>query len=236
MEKILIKFSGEIFNKKKESNNKISYNLQHIRNLVKQIKKLQRQYHIGIVVGGGNLFRGSIDGESLELSAPISHTIGMMATILNGLVFQEFLNKEGIKTLLLSAIECPQIAASIKDSIIEDSFKKNKCIIFAGGTGIPFFTTDTNAVARALQIGATTILKATKVDGIYTSDPMKNKNAKLIKKISYDKVLEKNLRILDTTAITLAKENNLKIKVFNVFKINSLINALNKKDFGSYIE
>jgi uridylate kinase len=147
------------------------------------------------------------------------------------------LEGQGLQTKLFSAIACPNICEIIQQSKIDCALSKNKCLIFVGGTGNPFFSTDTNAILRALQIGAQEIWKGTKVDGIYSKDPIKNKgkDVELYKKISYEKVITKKLRIMDLTSITLAQDNNIKIRVFNLFEKNALIKASKDKDFGSII-
>ena len=226
MKNILIKISGELFS---DSSSDL------ISNVIQQIKALKKSYNIGIVLGAGNIFRGSEHGSKLGIKKTTAHTAGMVATIINGLIFQDLLEKEGISTQLFSAINCPSVACTIKQKTIDDSIAKNKCLIFVGGTGNPFFTTDTNAILRALQIGAQEVWKATKVDGIYSSDPIKNKDSKLYKKITYKEVVEQNLKIMDQTAITLAQEHNIKIRVFNIFKKDALIKVCLDETVGSYI-
>ncbi|MFH1643677.1 MAG: UMP kinase [bacterium] len=238
MKTILLKISGEIFNTQKASSTDGAFSLNKdlIKNIAKQIKELQKKYNIGIVIGGGNIFRGGINGKQLEITQTTSHQIGMLATIINATLFKSFLENEKIKCSHLCSFYCPQITKIINQNNIDEALTKKECIIFSGGTGNPFFTTDTTATLRALQINADIVLKATKVDGIFDSDPEKNKNAKLIKKISFDDFIKNNLKVIDLTAITLAKENNLKIKIFNLFENNSIIKAVKEKNFGSLIE
>jgi uridylate kinase len=226
METILIKLSGEVFNSDKT----------FLQNLTKQIKELKKQYQISIVLGGGNIWRGEEQRKRFDLRPPVSHTAGMLATIINGLVLQDIFQNNNIDTKLLSALDCKQVADKIQQSKIDCSLKQNKVIIFAGGTGNPFFTTDTNAVLRALQIGASQVWKGTKVGGVYSSDPKQNKDATHFKKLTYNEVIEKELGVMDLTAVTLANQHNLKIRVFNLFEPNALIIASNDKNFGSWIE
>ncbi|MBD3231793.1 UMP kinase [Candidatus Dependentiae bacterium] len=226
MNTIVIKLSGELF--KNNSPDLIS-------NIVKQIKKLKKDYNIAIVLGAGNILRGNEHQKKIGIKATTAHTAGMIATIINGLIIQDFLEKEKVDAQLFSAINCPEVACVIKQTTIDNALSQNKCLIFVGGTGNPFFTTDTNAVLRTLQIGATEMWKGTKVEGIYSTDPLKNKKAKLYKQISYDEVINQNLKIMDLTAIKLAQENKIKIKVFNIFEKDALIKASKNKTFGSYI-
>ncbi len=237
MKHILLKISGEVFNTEKASSKggAFSVNKDLIKNIAKQIKSLQKNYNIGIVIGGGNLFRGTTNGKQFSLTPNTSHQIGMLSTIINGTILKDLFEKEKIQTEHLTSIVCPQITKIINTENITQSLNEKKCIIFSGGTGNPYFTTDTTAVLRALQIGSTLVLKATKVDGIYDKDPIKNKNAKLIKKISFSDFIKKDLQVMDLTAITLAKQNNIKIKVFNLFENNSIVKAIKENNFGSTI-
>ena len=231
MDAILIKLSGELFSKDPSPNGEGFF----IKKIIPQIKELKNKYKIGFVIGGGNIFRGSLQGKTLGLSQTSAHVAGMVATITNGIILQDMLQQENIPVTLFSAIHTPQVTQSIRPDKINTALQDNNCLIFVGGTGNPFFTTDTNAVLRALQINATQVWKCTKVDGIYTDDPMQNKDSKLIKEITYQEVMEKGLKVMDLTAITLAKENNIKIKVFNLFENNSIIKAVKEKNCGSLI-
>lgn len=223
---ILIKLSGELFSAKKELINAITSN----------IKELLAFCKIGVVVGGGNFFKGSREGKELGLKESTGHIIGMLATIMNGLTLQELLDNVGVKTELFSAMQCDQVAKAISPGAIKSALAENKCLIFAGGTGNPFFTTDTNSVLRALQIDASEVWKATNVDGVYDMDPNENKNAKLLKQLRHQEAIEKNLRIMDLTAMTLAKEHSMKIRVFNMLKENALLEAYKNPDFGSTVK
>jgi uridylate kinase len=226
MKNIIIKLSGECFS-----------HHSFLKDLIGQIKELKKTNKIGIIVGAGNIFRGAQHGKALQMRATMAHCAGMVATIVNGLILQDLLEQVEVETELFSAIPCPEVCQTIQQSKIDRSLKKNRCLIFVGGTGNPFFSTDTNAILRALQIGATQVWKGTKVDGIYSDDPEKNKTKKLelYKKISYEKVIEKKLRIMDLTAITLAQDHKIKIRVFNLFEKNALLTAAKNKNFGSII-
>ncbi|MFC1894624.1 UMP kinase, partial [Candidatus Dependentiae bacterium] len=158
MKTILIKFSGELF-----GNSSDEQSSDFLKNIAFQIKELQKNYIVGIVLGAGNIFRGNQHGKKLGLKNTTSHSIGMVATIINGLILQDILQSLKIPCALFSAIECQQISCVIKQSSIDKALNEKKCLIFVGGTGNPFFTTDTNSVLRALQIGANQVWKATKV-------------------------------------------------------------------------
>ncbi len=228
---VLLKLSGELF-----ATNNNNFDLSLISSLITGIKEVLKNFNLGIVIGGGNFFRGSKEGKDLGLKESVAHEIGMLATIMNGKILQQLLEKEDIKTTLFSALQCNPIAKTINQNNIDRAFKENHCLIFSGGTGNPFFTTDTNAILRALQINAQEVWKATNVDGLYNSDPKINPNAKLIKKTTYGEILQKKLNVMDLTAISLAQQYNIKIKIFNIFKKDSLFNLYKNSEFGSLVE
>ena len=203
-----------------------------INKISKEIKKIYlKKYQICLIIGGGNIFRG-IKGASEGIDRSTSDYMGMLATIMNGLSLQSSLEKINVPTRVQSAISMSQIAESyIRRSALRH-LEKNRILIFVAWTGNPFFSTDTAATLRASELDCSLIIKATKVNGIYDKDPKVNKNAKLIKKISYDQVIKDNLRVMDLTAISLAKDTKIPIYITNIFKENSLINVLNKK--GAY--
>jgi uridylate kinase len=223
---ILLKISGEVFSSKEKE----------LESIIKQLKVLKTKCNIGIVIGAGNIFRGRSNGKELNLEKASADEVGMLATIVNGRMLQAILEKVEIPSVIYSAIECPKICEPLSQNKINLAMKIHLTPIFVGGTGNPYFSTDTTSVIRGLQIKANEIWKATKVDGVFDKDPKKDKNAKLIKKISYDEVIEKKLGIMDLTAITLAKQNKVKIRVFNLFEENALLKAFSEPDFGSIIE
>ena len=230
MQSVLIKLSGEIFS---DSNGQLSAEAAH--QLIAQIKKIIPTHHVSIVIGGGNFFRGSIQGRLLGLRATAAHYIGMHATVLNGLALQELMAQQGIEALLLAPNRIYGAASALEPAVITQAKKNNTPIIFVGGTGIPFVTTDTAAVMRALQVGAPLVLKATNVDGVYNKDPRKNPDAQLLTRVSYHDALVSKLGIMDATALTLAQEHNLKIKVLSMHAADGLINALHNDAYGSTI-
>jgi uridylate kinase len=227
---ILLKISGQIFAKKDSV-----FNKSLIFDIVGQLKQLQKIINFGIVVGGGNFFRGRKCGKEFGLNRTAADSIGMLATVMNALMLQDFFTQKNVSSTVLSCIHIPQFVPSLNSNALRKALLEKKLIIFAGGTGNPYFSTDTNAIIRALQMGATEVWKATNVDGVYDEDPFLNKKSRFIQKISYDDALAKGLNVMDLTALALAKENNLTTRVFNLFAKDSLLCAAEKKDFGSII-
>ena len=226
--RILIKVSGEAL----MGDSDYGIDVSTINSIAKEIKSVANQdYEICLVIGGGNIFRG-IKGASDGIDRSTSDYMGMLATVMNALSLQSCLEKIDLPTRVQTAISMSQIAEPYIKRKAVRHLEKNRIVIFAAGTGNPFFSTDTAAALRASEMNCSLIIKATKVDGIYDSDPHKNKKAKLIKNLSYSDVINKNLRIMDLTAISLAKESNIPILVTNIFKKNSLISALKGK--GNY--
>ena len=220
---ILLKLSGEALMGKKEFGIDIP-TIDYVTNQIYKIYK--KNIKISIVVGGGNIFRGS-SGHSKGMDRVTADYTGMMATVINSLLLQSSLEKLLVPTRILSAIKMDTVCEPyIKRRAIRH-IEKNRVVIFAAGTGNPFFTTDTAAALRASEMKCDVIFKATKVDGIYDSDPIKNKKAKKFKFISYDEVIKKNLKIMDTSSISLARENKIAIIVFSLFEKDSLLNAIN---------
>ncbi len=203
--------------------------INFIASEIKKITKLG--YQICLIIGGGNIFRG-VKGASEGIDRSTSDYMGMLATIMNALSLQSCLEKIDIPTRVQSAISMSQIAEPYIKRKAVRHLEKNRIVIFAAGTGNPFFSTDTAASLRASEMGCVKIIKATKVDGIYDSDPKINLNAKLIKEISYSDVISRDLRVMDLTAISLAKESNIPIFITNIFNENSLIRTL--KEQGNY--
>ena len=198
----------------------------------KEIKKISElNFEICLIIGGGNIFRG-VKGASEGIDRSTSDYMGMLATIMNALSLQSCLEQINLPTRVQSAISMSQIAEPYIKRKAVRHLEKNRIVIFAAGTGNPFFSTDTAASLRASEMSCSKILKATKVNGIYDSDPNLYKNAKLIKEITYADVISKNLRVMDLTAISLAKESNIPIYITNIFEEDSLIRAL--KEEGNY--
>ena len=224
----MLKLSGEALMGKKE----FGIDLDTINSITSQISLVHKKgIKISIVVGGGNIFRGiSASSEGMDRSS--ADYTGMMATVINSLILQNSLEQKGIQTRVLSAIKMDTVCESYIRRRAIRHIEKNRVVIFAAGTGNPFFTTDTAAALRASEMKCDYLLKATKVDGIYDVDPVKNKNAKKLYDLKYDYVINKNLKIMDTSSISLAKENNIPILVFSILEKNSLLSIIEGK--GSY--
>ncbi len=201
--------------------------LDTINSITEQIMIVRKKgIKVSIVVGGGNIFRGiSASSEGMDRSS--ADYTGMMATVINSLILQNSLEQKGIQTRVLSAIKMDTVCEPYIRRRAIRHIEKNRIVIFAAGTGNPFFTTDTAAALRASEMKCDIILKATKVDGIYDSDPVKNKEAKKLNNINYDFVINKNLRVMDTASISLAKENKIPIIVFSILQKDSLVEIIN---------
>jgi len=215
--RIVLKLSGEAL-QGKESHGVDHDFLVSISRQIKEIKELNVQ--VALVLGGGNIFRGQENSASrgLDMDRSVADYMGMLATVINGLALQNVLETEGMPTRVMTAIEIQKIAEPYIRRRAVRHLEKGRIVIFAAGTGNPYFTTDTAAALRAMEIGADVILKATKVDGVYSADPLKVKNANKFESLKYIDVLRKGLRVMDATAISLCMDNNLPIIVFNLNK------------------
>ena len=199
---------------------------------ISQVKDLGIQ--IALVIGGGNIFRGAGLSES-GMDRVTGDHMGMLATVINSLALQDAMESIDVDARVMSALQIHEVCEDyIKRRAIRH-LEKNRIIILAAGTGNPFFTTDTAASLRAIEIGADVLLKATMVDGIYDSDPKKDKNAKLFEKISYDQVLNKKLNIMDATAVVVCRDNNLPLRVFNLIEKDALINIMTNQRVGTLV-
>ncbi len=229
--KILLKITGELFLDKKTK----TLSANTINTILKQIKKLYKEYQFGLVVGGGNFFRGHQHGKRMGIIPSVGHQIGMLGTMMNGLMLKDLLEKQGLKTALFCAMPSPEVGKPISQQAINASLSDGRTLIFTGGTGNPFFTTDTTAVLRALQIGADQIWKGTSVDGVYDKDPVTHKDAKLLKKVSFMQAMQDHLGIMDMTAYAMAYTYHQQIRIFDIFDKDALIQAAQNKNFGSTI-
>lgn len=189
---------------------------------------------VAIVIGGGNIFRG-VSGASSGMDRVQGDHMGMLATIINGLALQSALEHKGVDTRLQSAIKINEVAEPFIRRRAMRHLEKGRVVIFGGGTGNPYFTTDSAAVLRAIEIEADVILKGTRVDGIYTSDPEKDKSATKFDKISFEDVLRKGLKVMDTTAFTLSQENELPIVVFDMNKQGNLLRIVSGENIGTVV-
>ncbi len=190
---------------------------------------------VAIVIGGGNIFRG-IQAEKGGIDRVQGDYMGMLATMINSLALQSALEKAGVPTRLQSAIEMRQISEPFIRRRAVRHLEKNRVVIFGAGTGNPYFTTDTAATLRAVEIEANVVLKGTRVDGIYTADPEKDKTATKYERITFDEAYEKNLNVMDLTAFTLCKENNLPIIVFDMNTKGNLLRVINGESVGTIVE
>jgi len=230
--RILLKLSGEAFMGEKSYG--IDQKIVHL--IAEEIKEIYSSgIQLAIVIGGGNIFRGlEASAEGMERTS--ADYMGMLATVLNALALQNALENRGIPTRVLSAIEMRELAEPYIRRRALRHLEKGRVVIFACGTGNPYFTTDTAAALRAMEIGAQVILKATKVDGVYSSDPLKYPTAKKFSEITYIDVLKKGLRVMDSTAVSLCMDNNLPIIVFSLMKKGNIKKFLEGKKIGTIVK
>ena len=201
----------------------------------KEIKEIVDDgIELAIVIGGGNIFRG-VSGASNGIDRVQADYMGMLATVINGLALQSSLEELSVQTRLQTAVKIEAVAEPYIKRKAVRHLEKKRVVIFGAGTGNPFFTTDSAAVLRAIEINADAILKGTRVDGIYNIDPEKNKDAVKFKKLSYDEAIDKKLKVMDSTAFTLSQENNLPIVVFNMNKPGNLKKIIEGKPVGTIV-
>ena len=220
--RILLKISGESL----MGNTQFGLDIKMVDYIANEIKEVfEQKYQVCLIIGGGNIFRG-IKGASEGIDRSTSDYMGMLATVINALSMQSALEKINVPTRVQSAIAMSQIAEPYIRRKALRHLEKNRIVIFAAGTGNPFFSTDTAAALRASEMNCSMIIKGTKVDGIYDQDPIINSEAIFYKEISYIDILNKNLKVMDSTAISLAKESKIPIIVTNFNKKHSMINAI----------
>lgn len=230
--RILLKLSGEVFRNKEKG---LSIDPEILVQIAERVKKVyELGVEIALVVGGGNIFRGT-SGVLGGIDRTSGDYMGMLATIINGLALQNALEKQGVATRVLSAIEMQKVAEPFILRRALRHFEKKRVLIFAGGTGNPYFSTDTAAALRASEIGADILLKATKVDGVYSSDPMMDRTATKYERITYAEALEKSLKVMDGAAFALCRENKIPIVVFNFFQPNSFCDVVCGKSIGTLV-
>lgn len=207
-----------------------------LTSIARQIKEVRSLgIDIAVVIGGGNIFRG-IAGSAKGMDRASADYMGMLATVINALALQDALERQGVFTRVLSAIQMQELAEPYIRRRAIRHLEKGRVVIFAGGTGNPYFTTDTTAALRAIEIGAQVILKATKVDGVYSADPVKNKNAKKFDTLRYLDVLKKGLKVMDATAISLCMDNNIPVIVFSLKKEGNIKKVLTGQDLGTTVK
>jgi uridylate kinase len=232
MKRYLLKLSGEALIGKYEYGIDPAI-VDEISSNIVEVSKTENQ--IAVVVGGGNIFRGAGLAEA-GLDRVTGDNIGMLATVINSLALQDAIEKLGTQCRVMSAVRINQITEDYIRRRAIRHLEKKRVVIFAAGTGNPFFTTDTAASLRAIEINADMVLKATKVDGVYDKDPVKHSDAKLYDKLTYNEVLSKELKVMDTTAVVLCKENNIPLRVFNMLKKGSLMDIINGENTGTIIQ
>jgi uridylate kinase len=226
--RVLLKLSGEALS----GDGQTGINIASIENIAKEIRKaVEKKIQLAIVIGGGNIWRGA--GKKIDRVK--ADYMGMLGTIINALAMQDILEKNAIKSCVLTAINVSKIAEFYVQEKAIESLKKGYVVILGGGTGNPYFTTDTTAALRAAELKADVLLKATQVDGVYDCDPKLNKKAKKYKHITYDEAIRKNLKIMDTSAFSLCKDNKLPIIVFNFHQSGNIAKVLSGKDIGTLV-
>ena len=230
--RVVLKLSGEAF-----ADPALGYGIdpKTVDRVAEEIGEVHREgYEIAVVVGGGNIFRG-LSSAAEGMDRANADYMGMLATVINALAIRDALERAGCATRVQTAINIQAVAEPYIRLRAIRHLEKGRVVVFAGGTGNPFFTTDTTAALRAAEIGATTVLKATKVDGVYDMDPVKNAEASLIDDVTYMEVMTRQLRVMDTTAITMCMENDLPIRVFNIAEPGNVARAIRGERVGTLV-
>lgn len=230
--RVLLKLSGEAF----LGNRQYGIDPEFLKKLAEEIKDVKdnKDIQLAIVIGGGNIFRG-LSAAANGMNRVTGDYMGMLATVMNALALQDAFERVGVESRVQTSFDVKEFAEPFIQQKAIRHLEKNRVVIFAGGIGNPFFTTDTAAVLRAVEIDADLILKATKVDGVYDKDPTIHGDAKMFKEITYMDVLKKDLRVMDSTAISLSKDNKLPMKVFNMSITGNIKRILMGEDVGTKI-
>ena len=233
MSRVLLKLSGESF-----ADDQTNFGIESstLTRIADEIARASNDgIEIGVVVGGGNFFRG-VSESAKNMAQANADYMGMLATVINAIALKDALDKKGINTRVQSAITMTSVAEPYIRLRAIRHLEKGRVVIFAAGTGNPYFTTDTAASLRAAEIDAQIVLKSTRVDGVYDKDPEKDSNAKFLNELSYKEVLEKKLSVMDLTAITLCEENSMPIRVFNGTVEENIYKVLNGEEMGTFIK
>ncbi len=231
LKRILLKLSGEAL----LGDQDYGIDAAVLRRIAGEIRGVMgRGIELAVVVGGGNLFRGAGLARAGMDRATGDH-MGMLATIMNGLALQDALEQVGQDTRVMSALRCQQVCEDYIRRRAIRHLEKGRCVVMAAGTGNPFFTTDTAASLRAIEIEADLLLKATKVNGVYTDDPVRNPKAERYTRLSFDKVLDDRLGVMDATAIVMCRDNGLPLRVFNLFNAGDLIRIVDGEEVGTLV-
>lgn len=229
--RILLKLTGEAISGEAG----FGINFDVMEKIALEIKDVHDMgIEIGMVIGGGNIFRGSI-AEKAGMDRVTADYMGMLATVINGMALQDAMERNGVVTRMLTSIDLRQVAEPFVRRRAIRHLEKKRVVIFAAGTGNPYFTTDTAAALRAIEIGADVILKATKVDGIYSDDPKKVDNAEKYDALTYLDIIKRDLKVMDTTAITLCRDNKIPIVVFNLMKSGNIKKVLTDSSIGTTV-
>lgn len=228
--RVLLKLSGEAL----MGSQQYGIDPERLNDYAEEIAEASKQAQIAIVIGGGNIFRG-LQGASKGMDRIQGDYMGMLATVINSMALQSTLQSKGVKTALLSGVFIDRIADSMSSAKAIKLLEEGNVVIIGGGSGNPFFTTDTASALRAVEVRAEVILKGTRVDGIYTADPEKNPDATKYDHITYDEAYAKNLKVMDLTAFTLCKENDMPMLVFDMNTKGNLLKVLNGEQIGTLV-
>jgi uridylate kinase len=229
--RVILKVSGEVL----AGAQKYGIDSKTVRAFAEEIKEVKEiGCQMALVIGGGNILRGA-EASDTGMERATADYMGMLATVINSLALQDALEKVGVSTRVMSAIDMRQVAEPYIRRRATRHLEKNRVVIFAGGTGNPYFTTDTTASLRAMEIGADVILKATKVNGVYDVDPMKHEGAKMYGELTYIEVLNKELKVMDSTAVSLCMDNRLPIIVFNIMEMGNIRRVVCGEPIGTLV-
>lgn len=230
-QRILLKLSGEAL----MGDDAYGINRETISRIVDEIASVVALgVEVGVVIGGGNIFRG-MAGASAGMERATADYMGMLATVMNGMALQDAMRNAGVESRVQSALNIEQVIEPYIRGKAMRYLEEGKVVVFAAGTGNPFFTTDTAAALRGAEIGAQIVLKATKVDGVYTADPMKDKSATRYDKVSFDEAISRDLKVMDATALALCRDQKLPINVFSIFKAGALKRVVMGEDEGTMV-
>jgi len=230
--RILLKLSGEALMSEKGG----SIDSEIVKRLASEVKDLcDVGIEVGLVIGGGNILRGA-EKASEGLDRVTSDQMGMLATVINALAMQDSLEHMGQQVRVMTALKINQVCEDYIRRKAVRHLEKGRVVIFAAGTGNPFFTTDSAASLRAIEINAELMIKATKVKGVFSADPEKNKDARFYSRLTYDEALDQRLMVMDTTALVLCRDNNLPMRVMNIFEPGAVMRLMQGEDIGSLIE
>ena len=229
--RVLLKLSGEAL----MGDGQYGINRQTIETIVQEIAAVARLgVELGVVIGGGNIFRGVAPGAA-GMDRATADYMGMLATVMNALALQDAMRRAGLDCRVQSALNIEQVVEPYIRGKAIRYLEEGRIVVFAAGTGNPFFTTDTAAALRASEVGAEIVLKATKVDGVYTADPKKDRAATRYTRLSFDEAIQRNLRVMDATALTLCSDQKLPVNVFSIFKKDALLRVVAGEDEGTLV-